>query len=70
MTPTREQLEEARHIGFCTRGYFTTFCDLNRSCEECDRIIRFGCKVKNKIGDLQIKRILRICKPESPKGKT
>ena len=67
MIPTREQLEKARHVGFCTYGYFTAFCDLNRSCEECDRIIRFGCKVKNKIGDLQIKRILRICKPEPPK---
>ena len=67
MIPRREQLEEARHVGFRTYGYFTAFCDLNRSCEECDRIIRFGCKVKNKIEDLQIKRILRICKPEPPK---
>lgn len=67
MIPTRKQLEEARYFGFCTYGHFTAFCNLNRSCEECDRIIRFGCKVKNKIEDLQTKRILRICKPEQPK---
>ena len=67
MIPRREQLEEARHVGFRTYGDFTALCDMNRSCEECDRIIRFGCKVKNKIEDLQIKRILRICNPEPPK---
>lgn len=67
MIPTREQLEEARHVGFRTYGYLTAFCNLNRSCEECDRIIRFGCKVQNKIGDLQIKRIIRICKSEQSK---
>ena len=66
MIPTRKQLEEARYFGFRTYGHFTAFCNLNRSCEECDRIIRFGCKVKNKIEDLQTKRILRICKPELP----
>lgn len=70
MTPTREQLEEGRHYDCRIYGYFWSFCNLNRSCEECDRIIRFGCKVKNKIEDLQIKRILRICKPEPPKEET
>lgn len=67
MMPTREQLEEARHVGYCTFDYFTAFCNLNRSCEECDSIIRFGCKVKNKIEEFQKKRVLRICKPEPPK---
>ena len=70
MIPTRKQLEEARYyFGFRTYGHFTAFCDLNRSCEECDSIIRFGCTVKRKIGELQTKRILRICKPE-PKEET
>lgn len=65
--PTREQLEEARHHGFRIYGYFTTFCVLNSSCKECDKIIRFGCTIKRKIEELQTKRILRICKPEPPK---
>jgi hypothetical protein len=64
MIPTREQLEKARHVEFRAYGYFTAFCDLNRSCEECDRIIRFGCMVKQKIEELQTKRIFRICKEE------
>lgn len=67
MIPTREQLEEARHVFFRTYGHFTAFCNLNSSCEECDRIIRFGCTVKRKIEELQTKRILRICKSEPPK---
>lgn len=64
MIPTREQLEEERHDNFRVYGYFTAFCVLNRSCEECDRIIRFGCVVKRKIEELQTKRILKICKQE------
>ena len=66
MIPTREQLEEARHIGFRTYGYFWAFCELNRSCEECDQIIRIGCVMKRKIEKLQTKRILHICKSEPP----
>lgn len=67
MIPTREQLEKASHIGFHTYRHFTAFCNLNTSCEDCDRIIRFGCMVKRKIEKLQMKRILRICKPELSK---
>lgn len=64
MIPTREQLEETRYVGFRTYGYFWSFCELNRSCEECDKIIRVGCIAKRKIEDLQTKRILRLCKSE------
>lgn len=67
MIPTREQLEEGRHFGFHTYGYFWSFCELNRSCEECDKTIRIGCSIKCKIEELQTKRILRICKSESTK---
>ena len=67
MIPTRQQLEDGRHYGYRTYGYFLSFCELKRSCEECDKIIRFGCAVKGKIQELQTKRILRICKPEPPK---
>ena len=65
MIPTKEQLEEGRHYGFSTYGYFFSFFELNRSCEECDKIIKVGCIAKRKIEDLQTKRILRLCKPES-----
>ena len=64
MIPTREQLEEGRHYRYCTYGYFWSFCELNRSCEECDKTIRIGCIIKRKIEELQTKRILRICKSE------
>ena len=70
MIPTRDQLKGARHVGFRTYGYITAFCNLNRSCEECDRIIRFGCRVKSKIEELQTKRIFRICKSEPSKEET
>lgn len=66
MIPTRQQLEDGRHYGYCIYGYFWSFCELNRSCEECDKIIRFWCVAKRKIEEFQTKRILRICKPEPP----
>ena len=65
MIPTRKQLEDGRCIGFRKYGYFYSFCEWNSSCEECDKIIRVGCMTKRKIEDLQTKRILRLCKPES-----
>ena len=67
MIPTREQLEEGRHYGPRIYGYFWSFCELNRSCEECDKTIRIGRVMKRKIEELQTKRILRICKSELPK---
>ena len=67
MIPTRQQLEDGRHCGFRTYGYFWSFCELNRSCEECDKTIRIGCVMKRKIEELQTKRILSICKSEPPK---
>ncbi len=70
MIPTRKQLEEGRIHNdgrICTiYGYFWSFCELQRSCDDCNKIIRFGCKVKRKIEVLQEKMILRICK-EPPK---
>ena len=61
---SREQLEEGRHRGYKTYGYFWSFCELNPCCEDCDKIIRFGCTVKRKIEELQERRILKICKLE------
>ena len=62
MIPTREELEAGRHIGYCTYGYKKSFCELNDCCENCDKVIRFWCKVIVWIEKIQIKRILKICK--------
>lgn len=59
---TREQLEQGRHIGHRIYGYFRSFCSQNDCCENCDIFVRFGCKVKRKIEDMQTKRVLKICK--------
>ena len=61
---TLEELEEGRHEGYRTYGYFHSFCKLTRSCEVCDKHIRFWCIIKRKIEEHQIKRILKICKAE------
>ena len=64
MLISREQLEAGRHRGYRTYGYFWSYCEQNRCCEDCDKIIRLGCTIKRKIETLQTRRILRICKPE------
>lgn len=68
MIPTREQLEAGRIEGYKTHGYFWSFCELNDCCERCDRIIRFWCNIIRRIHAMQTKRILRICKPKTPKN--
>ena len=60
---TREQLEESRRRGNRVYGYKKAFCDLNNCCEYCDGVVKFFCVVIRKIEDIQIKRILKICKP-------
>jgi hypothetical protein len=62
MTITRKQLENGRYQGYRTYGYFKSFCDLNDSCEYCDKWIAFLCKVKCVIEKIQTRRILRMCK--------
>lgn len=64
MIPTRKQLEENRQRWGRIYGYFTSFCDLNGSCEECDKVVRLGCTVERRIEELQTKYILRICRSE------
>lgn len=59
---TKEQLEQGRHRGHCVYGYYSSYCFQTDSCERCDKFVRFGCKIKNKIEDIQTKRILKICK--------
>lgn len=66
MIPTREQLEQGRHVRYKVYGYFRSFCNANSSCDGCDPVIRFGCVLKRKIEKTQEKRILRICQPENP----
>ena len=57
-----KELEKGRQEGYRKYGYFHSYCKLTRSCEVCDKYVRFGCKVKRLIEDIQTKRILRICK--------
>ena len=59
---TKEELEEGRYEGYRIYGYLHSYCKLTRSCEVCDRWIRIGCKFKRAIEEIQIKRILSICK--------
>jgi hypothetical protein len=64
---TRQQLEELRHQGYCVYGYKKAYCDGNDCCENCDRVIRLGCRIISKIEDWQTKRILKICPSDSVK---
>lgn len=59
---TREELEDNRHQGYIVYGYKHSYCDWQKSCDDCDKIIRIGCIVINFIEGLQTRRVLRICK--------
>lgn len=58
----RHELEEGRRIGHRIYGYKKSYCSQTRSCDGCDRVVAFGCRVIRMIEKLQEKRILRICK--------
>lgn len=62
---TRKELEESRHRGINIYGYKKAFCLGQSCCENCDKNIRFWCKVIRKIEEIQKKRILKICKEEN-----
>lgn len=62
MKVSRKQLEENKLSRGRLYGWKHSYCNLQSCCEECDKKIRFWCKVIRKIEDMQIKRILRICK--------
>lgn len=38
-------------------GTFQTYCNEHSCCDDCDRKVRFLCKVKNRIEELQSKII-------------
>ena len=61
MQISREQLEANRNKSNIY-GYKKTYCGFQNSCEDCDKKVRFWCKVILKIEDIQTKRILKICK--------
>ena len=61
---SRYQLEQARHRGGSIYGHFNAYCYLNRSCDTCNRKVRFLCALKDKIEDWQTNIILSICKGE------
>ena len=56
----RKTLEESRREGRRVQGYKDAYCQLQSCCEECDRKVRFWCKVIRKIEKLQVKIILKI----------
>ena len=58
----RDDLEYERHRQNRIYGFFYAFCTYHKSCEDCDKWVRFGCRIKRKIETLQEKRILKICK--------
>lgn len=62
---TRAQLEEFRHRGYGVYGYKSAFCHGNGCCEDCDKVVRFWCKVICKIEAIQTWRILKVCKSEA-----
>lgn len=62
MKVSRKQLEENRLKRGSLYGWKYSYCNLQSCCEECDKKILFWCRVIRKIEDLQIKRILKICK--------
>lgn len=65
MIPTTKELEDGRHRADGIYGYFKSFCWWNSCCEDCDKVIRFGCRVKRLIEKMQTRRILKICKEET-----
>lgn len=61
MKISRKELETGRRSGSNIYGYKKSYCGYQSCCEECDKRIRFWCKVIQKIEDIQTKRILKIC---------
>lgn len=63
---TRQQLQNACWTSTGSRrGYFAAYCGEISHCGECNRRVRFLCKVKDKIAMLQQNIILRICKEDT-----
>lgn len=61
---TRSQLEKSRIKVSGIYGYKKAFCDLQSSCDVCDKKVRFICKIICFLEDIQCKRILKICKED------
>ena len=58
----KKQLEAYRHRSDGVYGYKNAYCFGTDCCERCDKRVRFWCKVIVRIGHLQERRILKICK--------
>lgn len=47
---TFEDVQNARqNATHSVNGIFATFCDLNSSCDDCNRRVRLWCKIRNRI---------------------
>jgi len=61
---TADELSVDRRKGHKVYGWFSAYCCSQGCCDNCDKIVRFGCKLKTKIEAVQTKRILQIYKEE------
>lgn len=59
---TTTDVSEAMFVNYRIRPRFEAFCDLVGACEECDRRVRFWCKVVCAIRNHQHKRIVKLCR--------
>ena len=62
---TANELNACRRKGRKVYGWFSAYCCSQDCCDNCDKIVRFGCKLKTKIEAAQTGRILRIYKEEA-----
>ena len=61
---TKDELSAYRRKGHKVYGWFSAYCCSQSCFDNCDKIVRFGCKLKTKIEAVQTRRILRIYKDE------
>ena len=61
---TADELSIDRRKGHKVHGWFSTYCYSQDCCDNCDKIVLIGCKLKTKIEAAQTRRILRIYKGE------
>lgn len=57
---TKEMIDESRRKGYCVHGIKKGYCDLHSSCDECNKKVRFWCRVITFIEDLQTEIIKKL----------
>lgn len=59
---SKEEIKESRHQGYSVYGTLKGYCDLHSSCSTCNAKVRFLCKVKIFIENVQTKIVNKISK--------